>query len=76
MEQWEELISDFLQEFVEQPAVIVGNSLGSLASLMVRAWPALALFRRQAVALLYVCGAAQPPSRCSSVVGCFWQAAA
>ena len=35
MEQWEELVVDFLGEFVEQPAVIVGNSLGSLASLMV-----------------------------------------
>ncbi|GAB4824123.1 hypothetical protein N2152v2_011169 [Parachlorella kessleri] len=37
MEQWEELVVDFLGEFVEQPAVIVGNSLGSLTSLMVSA---------------------------------------
>lgn len=33
--QWEELIRDFMAEFVDRPAVIVGNSLGSLASLMV-----------------------------------------
>lgn len=35
MEQWKALISDFMREFIDEPVVIIGNSLGSLASLMV-----------------------------------------
>ena len=38
MELWEEQIKDFLNEFCQgQPAVLIGNSMGSLASLMVSA---------------------------------------
>ncbi len=37
MELWRDQILDFMAEFVQQPAAIVGNSLGSLASLMVAA---------------------------------------
>lgn len=38
MELWDEQIRDFMAEFVgEQPAVVVGNSVGSLATLMVGA---------------------------------------
>lgn len=34
MELWAEQLSDFLAEFVQRPAVLVGNSVGSLACLM------------------------------------------
>lgn len=34
LELWEELLSDFAKEFVQQPAVFVGNSIGALLSLM------------------------------------------
>lgn len=37
MEGWSTQIQAFLDEFVEGPAVLVGNSIGSLAALMVRA---------------------------------------
>lgn len=30
---WAELVSDFTKEFVDQPYVLVGNSIGSLVSL-------------------------------------------
>ena len=33
---WRDHILDFMKEFVDTPAVLVGNSLGSLACLMVR----------------------------------------
>ena len=35
MELWRDQILDFMAAHVQQPAVIVGNSIGSLASLMV-----------------------------------------
>ncbi len=34
LELWEELLSDFSQEFVQQPAIFIGNSIGALLSLM------------------------------------------
>lgn len=34
MELWGEQVCDFLDEFVQQPAVLVGNSIGSLTSLV------------------------------------------
>lgn len=34
MELWGEQVCDFLDEFVQQPAVLVGNSVGSLTSLV------------------------------------------
>jgi hypothetical protein len=37
MELWDQQIRDFLSEFAECPAVLVGNSVGSLATLMVGA---------------------------------------
>ena len=37
MEIWDEQIRDFLIEFVQKPVVIIGNSVGSLASLMASA---------------------------------------
>lgn len=36
VELWQDLVVDFLAEFVEGPAVLVGNSLGSLIALAVR----------------------------------------
>ena len=36
-ELWRDQLLDFLAEFVDAPAVLVGNSIGSLVSLMVRA---------------------------------------
>jgi len=35
MELWRDQVVNFLQEFVQQPAVLVGNSIGSLTCLMV-----------------------------------------
>ncbi len=35
-ELWRDQVLDFLAEFVDAPAVLVGNSIGSLVSLMVR----------------------------------------
>ena len=35
MELWRDLIIDFATEWIDEPFVIVGNSIGSLASLMV-----------------------------------------
>lgn len=35
MELWRDLILDFIAEFIDQPVVIIGNSVGSLATLMV-----------------------------------------
>lgn len=37
MEGWRDLLLDFVEEFIDEPAVIVGNSIGSLASLMTAA---------------------------------------
>jgi pimeloyl-ACP methyl ester carboxylesterase len=39
MELWDQQIRDFMQEFIDvsSPAIIMGNSVGSLASLMVAA---------------------------------------
>jgi pimeloyl-ACP methyl ester carboxylesterase len=34
MELWEELVVDFWQEYINQPAVFIGNSIGALLSLM------------------------------------------
>lgn len=34
MELWGQQVADFLEEFVQQPAVLVGNSIGSLTSLV------------------------------------------
>lgn len=36
MELWRDLILDFMSEYIKEPAVLVGNSTGSLAALMVR----------------------------------------
>ena len=35
VELWQDLVVDFLAEFVDAPAVLVGNSLGSLIALAV-----------------------------------------
>jgi pimeloyl-ACP methyl ester carboxylesterase len=35
LELWEELLADFWQELVREPAIFVGNSIGALLSLMV-----------------------------------------
>lgn len=35
LELWEELLKDFHQEFVQQPAIFIGNSIGALLALMV-----------------------------------------
>ena len=35
VETWQELVVDFMAEFVDGPAVLVGNSLGSLIALAV-----------------------------------------
>ena len=35
-EVWRDQLLDFLEQFVDAPAVLVGNSIGSLVSLMVR----------------------------------------
>lgn len=37
IELWTEQLLDFLSEFVDQPSILVGNSIGSLISLMVKA---------------------------------------
>lgn len=37
MELWRDQVLDFTKEFVQEPAVLVGNSIGSLVALMVRA---------------------------------------
>lgn len=37
MELWDSQLRDFMAEFVDAPAVVVGNSVGSLAALMVAA---------------------------------------
>ena len=37
IELWTEQLLDFLSEFVSQPSILVGNSIGSLISLMVMA---------------------------------------
>jgi pimeloyl-ACP methyl ester carboxylesterase len=34
MELWEELVVDFWQEYINQPTVFIGNSIGALLSLM------------------------------------------
>ncbi len=39
MELWGELLVDFLSEFTTQPPVLVGNSVGSLACLLVPPTP-------------------------------------
>ena len=36
-ELWRDQLLDFLREFTDAPAVLIGNSIGSLISLMVRA---------------------------------------
>ncbi len=36
MQVWRDQILDFMAEFVDSPAILVGNSIGSLACLMVR----------------------------------------
>ncbi len=35
LELWEELLKDFHQELVQQPAIFIGNSIGALLALMV-----------------------------------------
>jgi len=35
LELWEELLKDFHQEFVQHPAIFIGNSIGALLALMV-----------------------------------------
>lgn len=35
LELWEDLLKDFHQEFVRQPAIFIGNSIGALLALMV-----------------------------------------
>lgn len=35
-ELWRDQLLDFVAEFCDKPAVLVGNSIGSLVSLMVR----------------------------------------
>lgn len=35
MELWRDLVVDFMAEFVQQPAVVMGNSIGGLTALMV-----------------------------------------
>lgn len=37
LELWEELIRDFHQEFVQRPAIFIGNSIGALLALMLTA---------------------------------------
>ena len=37
IELWTEQLLDFLSEIVDQPSILVGNSIGSLISLMVKA---------------------------------------
>ena len=37
LELWEELLEDFHQELVQQPAIFIGNSIGALLALMVTA---------------------------------------
>jgi pimeloyl-ACP methyl ester carboxylesterase len=37
-ELWRDQLLDFLAEFIDRPAVLIGNSIGSLVSLMVRVW--------------------------------------
>ncbi len=49
-ELWRDQLLDFLQEFIDAPAVLVGNSIGSLIGLMVRA--AIEVFSRYAGAKL------------------------
>ena len=39
IEMWQDLVLDFMTEFVDGPAVLVGNSLGSLIALAVRRRP-------------------------------------
>lgn len=41
MELWRDQLADFLADFVQEPVVLVGNSLGSLTCLMVCAVPSL-----------------------------------
>ena len=36
IELWTEQLLDFLSEFIEEPPILVGNSIGSLISLMVK----------------------------------------
>ncbi len=40
-ELWRDQVLDFLAEFVDGPAILVGNSIGSLISLMVGLCPEL-----------------------------------
>ena len=37
LELWEELLRDFHQEFVQRPAIFIGNSIGALLALMLTA---------------------------------------
>lgn len=37
LELWQDLLADFCQEFVQRPAIFVGNSIGALLSLMMAA---------------------------------------
>lgn len=67
MELWRDQVADFLAEFVQEPVVLVGNSLGSLTCLMVCALPSLPSFLAPADAFcrptspsLVVCPASLP----------------
>jgi len=37
MEEWRDLLVEFVQEFIDEPVVLVGNSIGSLACVMASA---------------------------------------
>lgn len=39
MELWRDIILDYVEEFIDEPVVVVGNSTGSLAALMAGASP-------------------------------------
>ena len=39
VELWRDLALDFMAEFIDSPAVLLGNSLGSLIALAVRPGP-------------------------------------
>ncbi|GMH32620.1 hypothetical protein BSKO_00454 [Bryopsis sp. KO-2023] len=55
MELWRDLILDFVEEFAVEPVVLVGNSTGSLASLMAAASPSKGLIK--SIVLLNCAGA-------------------
>lgn len=55
-ELWRDQLLEFLAEFCDRPAVLIGNSIGSLVSLMVReSKPWWLLCERGAVILYGIC---------------------